>query len=101
MYGGLLWYVFPIDPKISWEGHLSGFFVGFMLAGIVKSGVMREIHYPWEHPEFDPSKDPFMRRFDDDGNFVPEEPVEEQIEDEPEITIKYTYKKSDDSSSLE
>lgn len=97
LYGGLLWYVFPVDPKISWEGHLSGFFVGFVLAGIVKSGVIREYHYPWEHPEFDASKDPFMRRFDESGNFIPEEPESEDTEEEPEqIVIRYTYKEKKD-----
>lgn len=94
LYGGLLWYVFPIDPKISWEGHLSGFFVGFVMAGIVKSGVIREFHYPWEHPEFDPSSDPFMRRFDESGNFIEDKP-EEEAEEEPKIVIKYTYKDKD------
>src|SRR5690606_571298 len=30
LYGGMLWYVFPVNPEISWEGHLSGFFVGIV-----------------------------------------------------------------------
>jgi hypothetical protein len=24
----------------------------------------------WEHPDFDPSEDKFMQRFDENGNFV-------------------------------
>ena len=32
VYGSLLWYVFPLDTHISWEGHLSGFGVGLLLA---------------------------------------------------------------------
>ena len=102
LYGGLLWYVFPIDPKISWEGHLSGFFVGFVFAGVVKSGVTQEYHYPWEHPEFDPSKDPFMRRFDEQGNFVPDEPEpepEDETDHQPQkIEIKYNFKPSSKDS---
>ena len=101
LYGGLLWYVFPIDPKISWEGHLSGFFVGFVFAGLVKSGVVRDYHYPWEHPEFDPTKDPFMRRFDEQGNFVPDEPesIEEEVESYGKIQVNYKYKPSEDKST--
>ena len=101
LYGGLLWYVFPIDPKISWEGHLSGFFVGFVFAGLVKSGVVRDYHYPWEHPEFDPTKDPFMRRFDEQGNFVPDEPesIEEQVEAAEKIRVNYKFRPSEDKST--
>ena len=30
LYGSMIWYVFPIKEGISWEGHLSGFLVGFL-----------------------------------------------------------------------
>ena len=36
VYGSLLWYVFPLDTHISWEGHLSGFGVGLLLAFLYK-----------------------------------------------------------------
>lgn len=32
LYGGMVWGVLPIDPKISWEGHLSGMTAGIVLA---------------------------------------------------------------------
>ncbi|NBX38308.1 MAG: rhomboid family intramembrane serine protease [Flavobacteriia bacterium] len=32
LYGSTLWGIFPIEPKISWEGHLAGFICGFFLA---------------------------------------------------------------------
>jgi hypothetical protein len=28
------------------------------------------LKYDWEHPDFDPSEDKFMQRFDENGNFV-------------------------------
>ena len=34
LYGSFIWYIFPTDPKISWEGHLSGFLVGVLFAFI-------------------------------------------------------------------
>ena len=32
LYGGMIWGVFPTEERISWEGHLSGLFVGVLLA---------------------------------------------------------------------
>src|SRR5690606_28100066 len=32
IYGGLLWYIFPLKEGISWEGHLGGFITGLALA---------------------------------------------------------------------
>ncbi len=31
-YGSLVWYVFPVDRKVSWEGHACGFFIGLLAA---------------------------------------------------------------------
>lgn len=72
LYGSLVWYVFPnVKEGISWEGHLAGFFTGFVFAFIFKSPVYRKaIKYDWEHPDFNAAEDKFMQRFDDNGNFV-------------------------------
>lgn len=32
VYGSMVWGIFPIEPKISWEGHLSGAITGIVLA---------------------------------------------------------------------
>lgn len=83
LYGGMVWYLFPsAEENISWEGHLAGFITGFLLSYFVKTqDYQKPIRYEWEQPDFDPSQDPFMKHFDDDGNFVPTpkpEPIEEQ-----------------------
>ncbi len=46
LYGYLVWGVFPLEPKVSWEGHLSGLIVGMLLA----------IFYRKKGPENDPKK---------------------------------------------
>ena len=32
MYGGMIWGIFPMEEKISWEGHLMGLITGIILA---------------------------------------------------------------------
>jgi membrane associated rhomboid family serine protease len=32
VYGGFFWGILPVDPKVSWQGHLSGLITGVLLA---------------------------------------------------------------------
>lgn len=36
MYGSMVWGILPMEEKISWEGHLSGMFMGVILAVLFK-----------------------------------------------------------------
>ncbi len=93
LYGSLLWYVFPIDPKISWEGHLSGFIVGIVFAFIFRSNPIENKKYEWEKEDYNPEEDPFLKHFDEDGNFIESLPETEETNDPPSIKIRYTFKK--------
>lgn len=100
LYGSLLWYVFPIDAKISWEGHLSGFLVGIVFAILFRDLPIEKKKYVWEEDDFDPDEDPFLRQFDADGNFieiVPEteeiEGIDETLEKQSQVVVTYTIKK--------
>ena len=54
LYGSMIWYIFPVEEQISWEGHLSGFVVGFLFAIIFKNqGPKPEIFNYSENKEFD------------------------------------------------
>jgi membrane associated rhomboid family serine protease len=102
LYGGMIWYVFPeVDHTISWEGHLAGMITGFVFAIRFKTpDYVKDIQYDWEKPDFDPSTDPFMKRFDEDGNFVnppiPEE--EEELQQVQPINYVYIYKEENTGS---
>lgn len=60
-YGSMFWYVFPIEEGISWEGHLSGLFVGVIWALIYRKDGPSPIEYEFEKTEFDDY-------FDENGN---------------------------------
>lgn len=88
LYGGMLWYIAPIDPEISWEGHLSGLLIGLLFAFIFRKDVAIAPKYEWEQETYKEEDDPFMRHFDEHGNFIEFPPG-----DEPEYI--YHYKESD------
>jgi len=48
LYGSFIWGIFPIDPEISWDGHLMGAISGILLAIVFhKYGPPRQ-KYDWE-----------------------------------------------------
>lgn len=51
LYGGLIWGVFPIDPSISWEGHLWGAVSGIVLAFYYRRYQVRRDKFDWEEEE--------------------------------------------------
>jgi len=50
MYGSMVWYIAPIEQKISWEGHLSGLLVGIAFAFIFRKKIAEKPKYVWESP---------------------------------------------------
>jgi len=75
LYGGMIWYVLPIKDGMSWEGHLSGFIVGLVLAILNrKKGIVKKEHQ-FSRTEFD-------LLFDENGNFSPPKLHEEITNDE-------------------
>lgn len=92
LYGGMIWYIFPeVENGISWEGHLAGFITGFLFSLLYKAEKYKKpIRYDWEKPDFNPENDPFMKHFDEHGNFV-NTPKPEELEDD------YSFFKSNEN----
>jgi UDP-N-acetylmuramate dehydrogenase len=95
LYGGMVWYLFPIDSKISWEGHLSGFIAGLLLAIWYRKIGPKPYQYAWEKPNY--QKDNFDLQFDENGNFIYPKPKEELINDSEKIKINYIFKENNDN----
>jgi hypothetical protein len=97
LYGSMIWYVFPVKDQMSWEGHLSGLIVGFIFALFFRKSIAKPIKYVWEREDYNEDDDPFLRHFDENGNFIEhieEESVEEK-QGETKITYHFKQKKKD------
>jgi len=64
-YGSMVWYVFPIDSSISWEGHLSGLITGVLLSFFFKNEIIKE-----EPKPLTIQQNLFLDHFDNRGKFV-------------------------------
>lgn len=95
IYGSLLWYIFPVKEGISWEGHLGGFLTGLFLAFLMKTPQLKPVKFDWEKESFNEEEDPFLKHFDEEGNFIEHLPEPETDEGKTTI-INYIYKTKDD-----
>ncbi|MBP0903427.1 rhomboid family intramembrane serine protease [Mariniflexile gromovii] len=91
LYGSMIWYALPLEEGVSWEGHLSGLITGLLFAFIFRKAIAKPKKYVWEEPHYNEDDDPFLKHFDENGNFI------ETIEPEPEQEqpkVNYTFKKN-------
>lgn len=51
LYGGMVWGMFPINPDVSWEGHLWGAVSGVVLAFYYRKYLIRRDKFDWEEEE--------------------------------------------------
>ncbi len=51
LYGSMIWGVLPTKEPVSWEGHLSGFIAGILVAFFYKNEGPKRKKYQWEIDE--------------------------------------------------
>ena len=86
LYGSLIWGTMPIQEGMSWEGHLSGFLGGLILAFFIKNKIPKPAKYHWETEAYNPENDPFLRQFDEHGNFIdPPVEIDEDLEEDTNL----------------
>ncbi len=90
LYGSMLWYVAPVKEGISWEGHLSGLVTGLLFTFFFRKEIAKPKKYAWEQENYNEDDDPFLKHFDEDGNFI--EHIEKETGEE-HTNINYIYKK--------
>ena len=89
-YGSLVWYVFPVDKKVSWEGHACGFFVGVLAAFWWREKGPQRKQYQFEsEPEMTDEEYALWRA----------RVGEAQPPVETTVTVKYHYKSDNSSDS--
>ncbi|MCO4822298.1 MAG: rhomboid family intramembrane serine protease [Flavobacteriaceae bacterium] len=101
LYGSMIWYVFPIKENMSWEGHLSGLITGLLFAFLFRKTIEKPKKYVWEQPDYNEADDPFLKHFDENGNFI--EHLEPELEDLKEglvnskVNLTYHFKPTKDN----
>lgn len=94
-YGSLVWYLFPIDAKISWEGHGAGFAVGLLLASIYrKQGPQRKMYQYELDPELPDDDESAYWRIPSESTKTTENNTHPQTT----ITVKYHYREKDEDN---
>ena len=73
LYGSMIWGILPTNEDISWEGHLSGFIAGILVAIFYKDEGPKRKKYQWEI----------------------DEELENKFINKNEIMINYTIKKDE------
>ena len=77
LYGSMIWFIFPFKEEISWEGHLSGFLVGFLFAIIYRNRGPKKVQYNWESDDYIEEPDILL---DENGNFIDLRNDDEKLE---------------------
>ena len=87
LYGSMIWGVLPIQPGISWEGHLFGAIAGMILAYYYRNEGPQRPKYSWElEEELD---DPWEEE-------IEYEEVEKPEAEDSQPRVVYNFKKKED-----
>lgn len=89
LYGGMIWFIFPLKENMSWEGHFSGFIIGLCFAIWFQKDIPKPESYNWQKSDFDEANDPFLKHFDANGNFI--ELSDNNLHSDNKHSVQYHY----------
>ncbi|MEO0404193.1 MAG: rhomboid family intramembrane serine protease [Bacteroidota bacterium] len=91
LYGSIVWGVLPIDPKVSWEGHLTGLASGLILAFVFRGEAPKRKLYQYEIDELLEAEEDEQRKAE----------IEASVEHHtgPYRRIRYIYIKDEEAQS--
>ena len=99
LYGSLVWGIFPMDEKVSWEGHMFGLLAGVIVAIVYRKQGPEKPKYSWDFVDEEevPEWFPDAER---DRRLQGEEQLEKQRQEgkpdiKPKFNFQYVYKKKD------
>ena len=93
LYGGMVWGIFPIFKRMSWEAHLFGALAGILMAVVYRREGPQRKRYSWED-EFGDDDD--VPDGPDAYWRIPEQKQQESAQgNQPDISIHYIYKPQD------
>lgn len=95
LYGGMWWGVLPVDPQVSWEGHLWGGLAGIVLAIYFRKKGPQKPVYQWERDE---KLEEAQKRWEIEHGLRPPDPEEKPTEPPP-FTIRYHFRESQKNES--
>jgi hypothetical protein len=72
---------------------MAGLITGLLFALFFRREIAKPKKYVWEQENYNEDDDPFLKHFDENGNFI--ETVEPEIEQE-QPAINYNYKENKD-----
>lgn len=91
LYGSMIWGIFPMKEKVSWEGHLMGLLVGIGLAYLYKTNGPQRPKFQYELEKERGIEPPDLEGQWVEKVRVAEEAEEERLRNEREHTIVYHY----------
>ncbi len=78
LYGSMVWGLFPIDVKVSFEAHIWGFVAGIILAIYYRKKGPQKIEHVWEEEQEEIDENPYW--------------LEDESRKREEVSINYVFK---------
>jgi hypothetical protein len=91
LYGSMIWGVFPMEQKVSWEGHLMGMIVGVSLAIVYRTHGPQRPKFQYEIEKEMGIEPPDLEAIFHENVRLAQEAEEEKRRIEQGFTIVYHY----------